>query len=122
MSLRFWKVKPLSVEDRLISDSIKVLKTLTVRDGRVSINASEILDQPGYLEARRRAAQLVRNYKAGASNSPYGLKWSAMDVVGIEELAAVIARSLQRSRQAGITYARAIEALKYMPLQGLPHG
>ena len=51
---------PVSPHEREITELITSLKTLTVRDGRVSIDPSEVLLQPGYLEDRKRAAQLVK--------------------------------------------------------------
>lgn len=58
----FWRATPLSARERAISNEIKALKTLTVEDGRVSIDPSEVLDRPGYLQDRVRAAALVRKH------------------------------------------------------------
>lgn len=61
-----WGSKQMSPHEREITESIKSLKTLTVRDGRVSIDPSEVLLQPGYLEDRKRAAQLVKHRNPSA--------------------------------------------------------
>jgi hypothetical protein len=51
---------PKSLE---ITASIQRLQTLTCRDGRVSIDPSEILT-PQYLAARRRAAELLLSHNS----------------------------------------------------------
>jgi hypothetical protein len=51
--------KELSPAEREVTESLKALKTLSVCDGRVSIEPSEVLEYPGYQEARKRAAALL---------------------------------------------------------------
>jgi len=51
--------EPMSLAEREVSDSIKALKTLEVTQGRVSVDPSEVIGRPGYLDARRRAAVLI---------------------------------------------------------------
>lgn len=120
MNLLFWKAKPLSPKDRAISESVRALKTLTVRDGRISIDPSEVLSQPGYLEARRNAARTVREPHLSPFLSTSDQEWEVIDDVGMEAIGALIAQQLQRSREAGMTYAQSIELLKAIPLRGFP--
>lgn len=48
----------MSAEDREISDSIRKLKTLRVKDGHVSIDPSEVVTD-AYIEDRRDARRLL---------------------------------------------------------------
>lgn len=122
MNLLFWKAKPRSAKDLAISDSIRALKTLTLRDGRVSIDPSEVLSQPGYLEARRCAARtLIESQRSPClSLGDREWEWEVIDDVGMEAMGALMAQQLLRSREAGMTYAQAIELLKAIPLRGFP--
>ncbi|GEM_PF-3083619 len=45
-----------------ITESLRALKTLKCEHGRVSVDATEIIQQPGYLEARVAAARLIHAY------------------------------------------------------------
>lgn len=48
----------MSAEDREISDSIRKLKTLRVRDGHISIDPSEVVTD-AYIQDRRDARRLL---------------------------------------------------------------
>lgn len=48
----------MSAEDREISDSIRKLKTLRVRDGHATIDPSEVVTD-AYIEDRRAARRLL---------------------------------------------------------------
>lgn len=61
--LRLLVGEPLSADERRVTESIRALKTLNVIQGRVSIDPSEVLDYPGYLESRQRAAEWVRRVR-----------------------------------------------------------
>lgn len=61
--------EPLSPKERAISESIKALKTLEVRQGRVSVDPSEVIDRQGYLDARRKAAGLVSGSTCGKDDA-----------------------------------------------------
>lgn len=50
---------PMTPAEREVTESLKALKTLDVSQGRVSVDPYEVIGRPGYLEARRRAADLV---------------------------------------------------------------
>lgn len=78
-ALRTWLLrivvgKPMTLAEREVTESLKALKTLQMSDGRVSVDPSEVIDRAGYLEARRRAAALVRNdtsgHEPGRASSP----------------------------------------------------
>ncbi len=113
-----WIRKPLSSREQAITDSIKALKTLSVIDGRVSIDPREVLDQPGYIEARRQAAMLVR----GPVNHQYCVNddfgWSTVDELGAQGWSELVALNMQQARCHGLTYVEAIDRLKYLPLEG----
>nr|WP_314576513.1 hypothetical protein [uncultured Pseudomonas sp.] len=113
MEVPFWRRRAFSPDDLAITASIKALKTLTVHDGRVSIDPQEVLDQPGYVEARQRAAKLVMSVRRGP------VEWHQIDQLGLLEWSALIAGQLQRARTAGLSYGEAVESLKNVRLGGL---
>lgn len=106
----FWHKKPLSPEDREIRDSILSLTTLKVRNGRVSIDPSEVLDRPGYLESRRQAADLVHGRPPTTSAD-----WALVDALGIDAFVSKLSESLQQSRVQGLSLADALKQLKFVP-------
>lgn len=53
----------LSPAEREVTESLKALKTLKVSGGRVSVEPSEVLEYPGYQEARQRSAALLKASK-----------------------------------------------------------
>lgn len=88
-----------------ISDSLKSLKTLRCIDGRVSISPSEVLDQPGYREARVKAAALISG-RAGQTAISRITALSDLDL----ELA--IARRLVKLRREGLGLNEALSVLR----------
>lgn len=106
----FWQKKPMSAEDREIRDAILSLKTLKVRDGRVSVDPSEVVGQPGYLEARRQAAELVHGGRATTSAD-----WGVVDALGVDVFVSKLLQSLQQSRVKGLSLAEALNQLKFFP-------
>jgi hypothetical protein len=104
----FWKSKPMSDEAMAVTASIKALKTLTFKDGRVSIQPEEVLT-PGYEEARRQAARFVRSPACTRCASDKQLTWCLADCDG---LATQIARRLKRAKAAGMTYAEVLSELE----------
>jgi hypothetical protein len=114
----FWKSKPMSDEAMAVTASIKALKTLTFKDGRVSIQPEEVLTQPGYQEARRQAARLIRPPACTGGNFDEPLTWCLADC---DELAAQIARILKRAKAAGMTYAEVLSKLENLVSDGDCH-
>jgi hypothetical protein len=104
----------MTPEEQAVTTSIKALKTLSFVDGRVSIQPEEVLSQPGYQEARRQAARLVR--PPACIDEP--LTWCLADC---DELAAQIARRLKRAKAAGMTYAEALSKLENLVSDGDSH-
>lgn len=62
-------------------------------DGRVSIDASEVIDQPGYLQARREAAALVRRapFPPALSHT-----WQTLNDLGINRLSMQVAADSEK--------------------------
>jgi hypothetical protein len=111
----FWQKKPMSPEAREVRDSILALKTLKVRCGRVSIDPSEVLDQPGYLEARRQAAELVHGHGTRPAEATNSADWALVDALGIDNFVSMILKSLQQSRSRGLSLTDALTRLKFVP-------
>lgn len=111
----FRQKKPLSAEDREIRDAILSLKTLKVRDGRVSIDPSEVVGRPGYLEARRQAAELVHGRLARPAEPTASADWDLVDALGIDAFVSKLSQSLQQSRVQGLSLADALKQLKFVP-------
>jgi hypothetical protein len=114
----FLKSKQISDEDIAVTASIKALKTLTFKDGRVSIQPEEVLTQPGYEEARRQAARFVRPAACTGCTSDRQLTWCLADC---DELAPQIARRLKRAKAAGMTYAEVLSKLENLVSDGDSH-
>lgn len=109
-AIMWWKSKPLSDSERAISDAIKSLKTLRVENGGVSIDAREVLDQPGYLQDRAEAGAIVRaRQRRIACNQA---SWEALDQLGIQAFSAQVARLLIRARAEGLSLDSAISQLR----------
>ncbi|MNJ07460.1 hypothetical protein D3C77_15580 [compost metagenome] len=100
-----WRRSCLSEVDQQITDSIKALKTLEIHDGRVSISPSEVLGQPGYLEARRRAANLVTHRQKHQRFET----WADVDLVGMEAYMDYIRSGLLQLRAEGISPEQALQ-------------
>ena len=111
----FWKSKQISDEDIAVTASIKALKTLTFKDGRVSIQPEEVLTQPGYQEARRQAARFLRSPACTNCPSDKQLTWCLADC---DELATQIAKRLKRAKAAGMTYAEVLPELEDLVWDG----
>lgn len=114
----FWKSKSISEEAMAVTASIKALKTLTFKDGRVSIQPEEVLTQPGYEEARRQAARLVLPPAGTGCTFDKQLTWCLADC---DELAAQIARRLKWAKAAGMTYAEVLSELEELVSDGEFH-
>lgn len=112
-----WARKALCPEEQAITDSLKALKTLRVKDGRVSVDAEEVIGRPGYLQARRQAAVLASS-QAALRDKPCR-DWKAVNEIGMEHWLSLVAIALRRSRSEGVAYLDAIENLKYMRLKGV---
>lgn len=80
--IMFWQRADVSDEEREITRSLKALKTLRFEGGRVSIDPEEVLHRPGYLDARRAAAALIRE--------PGRVwNWEAVDEISLSLLRAI---------------------------------
>ena len=99
------KPERLTDAEQEISNSIKALRTLSCVDGRVSISPNEVLDQPGYREARVKAAALISG-RAGKAANPRMTALSDLDL----ELA--IARRLVELRRKGVGLNEALSVLR----------
>lgn len=113
--MRWWKSKPLSDEEREISEAITSLKTLKVENGCVSISPSEVLEQPGYIQDRAEAGAIVR---ARQRHIACDASWDALDELGTQAFVAFVARELIRSRAEGLSLDAAITHLR----DSLMHG
>jgi hypothetical protein len=89
--------------------ALKVLKTLSFRYGRVSIEPEEVLCQPGYVEARRHATNLVRNPTCSGRTFVSTPSWLLTDC---EALAVRIASSLRQSRASGMSCLQALAEIE----------
>jgi hypothetical protein len=113
--MRWWKSKPLSDEEREISEAIKSLRTLRVEDGCVSISPREVLEQPGYMQDRAEAGARVH---ARQRHIACDASWDALDELGIQALSALVARRLFQARAEGLSLDAAITQLR----DSLTHG
>lgn len=111
----FRQKKPMSAEDREIREAILSLKTLKVRDGRVSVDPSEVLDRPGYIEERRRAAELIYGRTPQRAGLSKPADWAVVDALGIDAFVGKLSQSLQQSRGQGLSLAEALDQLKFVP-------
>jgi hypothetical protein len=102
----FWK--PRTMSDYMAVTASKVLKKLSFRKGRLPIQPVEVLCQPGYVEACRHAANLVRNPACSGCTFVSTPGWCLTDC---EALAVRIASSLKQSRASGISYLQALAEL-----------
>jgi hypothetical protein len=68
MNFRLWQGFELNQSDRVVTDSLKALRTLQCQAGRVSIDSDEVFGQP-HVEARRHAASLTRQQENQTSAS-----------------------------------------------------
>jgi hypothetical protein len=107
---RRWTVPQMTDAERKVSESLKALHTLTYKEGRVSIDPQEVLNQPGYLEARIYAGSIVRKKHRGLA-AP-GATWSALDDLGVMLFSEMVASQLIADRQAGVSLDEAISKLK----------
>lgn len=107
-----WRARPLSFEEQEVTESLRRLKSLSCVEGRVSISANEVLTQPGYIEARRAAAECLRSGLGAA------VEWASFDEIGAVAFLALAGKSLQASRREGISLVDAIERLKTLKLGG----
>lgn len=96
--LRWLAVKPLSLEEQVISESLKALRTLRYESGRVSVDPEEVLNRPGYLTARAAAADIVNGVRADHR---------VIDEAALHELVDLMVRHLLRSLQRGKTFEEA---------------
>lgn len=112
MRFLLWGSRTLTEYEREFTESIESSKTLTVPDGRVSIDPSEVLLSPGYLDDRRRAARLV---KGATQPRPYiGQGWGGLSELGLDDLSRMIALRLRQSYHAGLGFSETIDPLKTM--------
>lgn len=111
----FWQKKPMSPEAREIRDSILALRTLKCRDGRVSIDPCEVLGRPGYLEARRQAAELVHGRPTHPPEPATSADWAVVDTLGIDAFVSKLSQSLHQSRLQGLSLSEALNQLKFFP-------
>lgn len=100
----------VTAAEREISNSLKALRTLTYKDGRVSIDPQEVLNQPGYLEARIYAGSVVR--KRHRELFARRATWAALDDIGLMLFSEMVASQLIADRQAGVSLDEAILKLK----------
>lgn len=116
----FRQKKTMSPEAREVRDSILALKTLKVRGGRVSIDPSEVLDQPGYLEARRQAAELVHGHGTSPAEATNSADWALVDALGMDTFVGKLSQSLEQSRGQGLSLSEALRRLKFVPKELSP--
>ena len=95
----------LTDAEQEISDSLKALKTLRCIDGRVSISPSEVLDRPGYREARVKAAALIPGRAGQAAIS-------CITALSDLDLELAIARRLVKLRREGLGLNEALSVLR----------
>jgi hypothetical protein len=95
----------VSADASEVTASLKALKTLSCEAGRVSIAPEEVLDRPGYLEARRAAASLTRQLEKGRAVT------SVWDRMEMEHLVGLVSASLLHSREQGASVDQALLAL-----------
>lgn len=101
-----WRKPSLSEAELEVTASIKALKTLEVHRGRVSVSPSEVLDRPGYLEARKDAAALVS--RGGKTSIDHRFdSWTDVDSFGIEVYMNHVRTSLVQLRAKGIPLGQA---------------
>lgn len=98
-------------EMRAITESIKALKTLKVKDGRVSVDPCEVLDRPGYLKERACVGTLMR---AQQQIDALAFSWDTVDQLTIETFSQALTLSLVRSREAGLGVEQALMNLRYV--------
>lgn len=103
----FWK--PRTMSDDMAVTASKVLKKFSFLNGRLSIQPEEVLCQPGYVEARRHTANLVRNPACSERTFVSTPGWRLTDCGA---LAVRIASSLRQSRASGISYLQALAELE----------
>lgn len=118
--LWFWQKKTMSPEDRQIRDSILALKTLKYHQGRVSVAPSEVLDQPGYIEERRRAAELVHGRPTHPAEPTTSADWAMVDALGMDTFVGKLSQSLEQSRGQGLSLSEALRRLKFVPKELSP--
>lgn len=105
-----WQPSRLSDPEQEVTASIKALRTLVVHGGRVSISPSEVIDQPGYLEARRRAAALVT--RPGELIKPLRFDtWTDVDSVGMDAYMDCVRCTLIQLRARGIPLGQALQRI-----------
>jgi hypothetical protein len=104
----FLKLKLITNEARAITEA---LKTLKVEDGRVSIDPSEVIGRPGYLDERSRVGAMVC---ARQQASAPAVSWDAVDQLTFEAFSKALALSLVRSREAGLGVEQALTNLRYV--------
>ena len=112
--MRLWWKRPKSKPNCEVTNSIKALRTLRCIDGRVSISPSEVIDAPGYLEARARAAELIRRRSARPDTAD-----GCDSKLGEVELERFIAQSLAGFREEGMQLDEAIWRLHRLLKNGL---
>lgn len=100
----------MSLEEREVSESIKALKTIRVHGTGVSIDPSEVIDRPGYLEARRQAAVLVQR-RDTISATGHLHTWEDVDALGMRALTDLVMESLLESRVEGLSLEQALKRL-----------
>lgn len=121
MGMWFRKERAPDGDAQAVTDSIKSLKTLTCRDGRVSVDPREILEWPGYQEARRSAAALVRQPWSQHSRSQAPSDWRSFDEIGVEAWVTEAISVMLKARASGECFFGAIEQLKHLRAEGLRH-
>lgn len=103
----FWK--PRAMSDDMAVTASKVLKQLSFRNGRFSIQLEEVLCQPGYVKVRRHAANLVRNPACSERTFVSTSGWRLTDCGA---LAVRIASSLRQSRASGMSCLQALAEIE----------
>lgn len=103
-----WSRK-MSERDREITESLKALTTLRMEQGRVSIDPCEVIDRPGYLQARTAARELVRLV---TPDPAHRLNWQALEEPDVAHIAELIALHLLGEKQKGRTLDEAIKSLR----------
>ncbi|WP_449431792.1 hypothetical protein [Pseudomonas putida] len=111
--LGWFRSGAISEREREITESLKALKSLRCIHGCVSVDVQEVIGRPGYLEARRAAAALVRTKET--------LDWRLVEEAGFDSFLAMICVHLRESRLKGLSLIVAIERLKTRDRSQLLH-
>lgn len=82
-----WGIPSKPSERDHITESLRALKTLRCEHGRVSVDPLEVIDRPGYREARAAAARLIYDFSCKRQRNE-------SEPLGLEALTRIVAKQL----------------------------